>query len=429
MKLKVFNSIFCVMLAILPLTSCEKNDNNDPEPDTPVNPVNPDDPDDPDNPDSQTVMTPTAAFKYIKDTAVDALGRFNPEDQREILQVSKIFIETYGDYEMPDEFYDDPYYSPARVVGALNHSVRRKNPFGLTRASYDYSIAGYTGIYEPDPRREQWVRTGDSKSVIFRAPVNGQTVEICASPSGSDWILDADETVLVPGTLTTTVKWGTRVLASVTVKSNADIDRCKVSLDIVAEAANIVASVNIDGNNSRISETGRISVSGSTVVATETLLSGSGLCDIDSWGEDDDITEKLREATMSVNTLDRVYISAQCSDFSIVADGLDCWYDSYSGVSQDMAEKEVSKACDTINRNLGVDVKFAGSSAVQADLYWTPVIYNDYSYWEIYPGAAVRYAYDGSTELIESVDYNFNIVTDQFENLINRYSNFIRSLR
>ena len=426
MKLRVFNSIFCVMLAILPLTSCDKNDKDDPEPDIPVNPVNPDDPD---NPDSQTVMTPTAAFNYIKDTAVDALGRFNPEDQRDILQISKIFIETYGDYEMPDEFYDHPYYSPARVIGALNHSIRRKNPFGLTRASYDYSITDYAGIYEPDSHREEWVRTGDSKSVIFRAPVNGQTVEICASPSGSDWILDADETVLVPGTLTTTVKWGTRVLASVTVKSNADIDRCKVSLDIVAEAANIVASVNIDGNNSRISETGRISVSGSTVVATETLLSGSGLCDIDSWGEDDDITEKLREATMSVNTLDRVYISAQCSDFSIVADGLDCWYDSYSGVSQDMAEKEVSKACDTINRNLGVDVKFAGSSAVQADLYWTPVIYNDYSYWEIYPGAAVRYAYDGSTELIESVDYNFNIVTDQFENLIDRYSNFIRSLR
>ena len=426
MKLRVFNSIFCVMLAILPLTSCDKNDKDDPEPDIPVNPVNPDDPD---NPDSQTVMTPTAAFNYIKDTAVDALGRFNPEDQRDILQISKIFIETYGDYEMPDEFYDDPYYSPARVIGALNHSIRRKNPFGLTRASYDYSITDYAGIYEPDSHREEWVRTGDSKSVIFRAPVNGQTVEICASPSGSDWILDADETVLVPGTLTTTVKWGTRVLASVTVKSNADIDRCKVSLDIVAEAANIVASVNIDGNNSRISETGRISVSGSTVVATETLLSGFGLCDIDSWGEDDDITEKLREATMSVNTLDRVYISAQCSDFSIVADGLDCWYDSYSGVSLDMAEKEVSKACDTINRNLGVDVKFAGSSAVQADLYWTPVIYNDYSYWEIYPGAAVRYAYDGSTELIESVDYNFNIVTDQFENLINRYSNFIRSLR
>lgn len=426
MKLKIFNSIFCVMLAILPLTSCDKNDKDDPEPDIPVNPVNPDDPD---NPDSQTVMTPTAAFNYIKDTAVDALGRFNPEDQRDILQISKIFIETYGDYEMPDEFYDDPYYSPARVIGALNHSIRRKNPFGLTRASYDYSITDYAGIYEPDPRREQWVRTGDSKSVIFRAPVNGQTVEICASPSGSDWILDADETVLVPGTLTTTVKWGSRVLASVTVKSNADIDRCKVSLDIVAEAANIVASVNIDGNNSRISETGRISVSGSTVVATETLLSGSGLCDIDSWGEDDDITEKLREATMSVNTLDRVYISAQCSDFSIVADGLDCWYDSYSGVSQDMAEKEVRKACETINRNLGVEVKFAGSSAVQANLCWVPVVYNDYSYWEIYPGAAVRYAYDGSTELIESVDYNFNIVTDQFENLINRYSNFIRSLR
>lgn len=426
MKLKIFNSIFCVMLAILPLTSCDKNDKDDPEPDIPVNPVNPDDPD---NPDSQTVMTPTAAFNYIKDTAVDALGRFNPEDQRDILQISKIFIETYGDYEMPDEFYDDPYYSPARVIGALNHSIRRKNPFGLTRASYDYSITDYAGINEPDSHREEWVRTGDSKSVIFRAPVNGQTVEICASPSGSDWILDADETVLVPGTLTTTVKWGTRVLASVTVKSNADIDRCKVSLDIVAEAANIVASVNIDGNNSRISETGRISVSGSTVVATETLLSGSGLCDIDSWGEDDDITEKLREATMSVNTLDRVYISAQCSDFSIVADGLDCWYDSYSGVSQDMAEKEVRKACETINRNLGVEVKFAGSSAVQANLCWVPVVYNDYSYWEIYPGAAVRYAYDGSTELIESVDYNFNIVTDQFENLINRYSNFIRSLR
>lgn len=426
MKLKIFNSIFCVMLAILPLTSCDKNDKDDPEPDIPVNPVNPDDPD---NPDSQTVMTPTAAFNYIKDTAVDALGRFNPEDQRDILQISKIFIETYGDYEMPDEFYDDPYYSPARVIGALNHSIRRKNPFGLTRASYDYSITDYAGIYEPDSRREEWVRTGDSKSVIFRAPVNGQTVEICASPSGSDWILDADETVLVPGTLTTTVKWGSRVLASVTVKSNADIDRGKVSLDIVAEAANIVASVNIDGNNSRISETGRISVSGSTVVATETLLSGSGLCDIDSWGEDDDITEKLREATMSVNTLDRVYLSAQCSDFSTVADGLDCWYDSYSGVSQDMAEKEVSKACDTINRNLGVDVKFAGSSAVQANLCWVPVVYNDYSYWEIYPGAAVRYAYDGSTELIGSVDYNFNIVADQFENLISRYSDFIRSLR
>ena len=32
MKLRVFNSIFCVMLAILPLTSCDKNDKDEPQP-------------------------------------------------------------------------------------------------------------------------------------------------------------------------------------------------------------------------------------------------------------------------------------------------------------------------------------------------------------------------------------------------------------
>lgn len=427
-RLATLSGIACALIAILPLASCEKTHKDDPEPDVPVYPVDPDDPGNTGNEDE--LMTPSDAFSYIKNTALDALSRFNPEDQREILQVSKSFVEIYGDYDMPYEFGDGGYRSPAAIAGALGDAVRRHNPFGVMRASYDSSVAWYAGIYEPDTRARRWVRTGDSESVIFRAPLDGQTVRIQATPSGGVWSPD-DETG-IPCTVVTTVTYGSAILSSVTVNSFADLDRHVVNLDIAAEAANITAAVRIDGNDSRITETGSLKAGGSSIVSGEISLAGSRLCDIDAWEETDDPVVMFREAVMSLAFLDRVYVSARVGDFENCIDAFWCRYDALDGISQMQAEKEVSDACRVLNKSVTSEVRFSASGPVQASLLWIPYVFRipgDAQYWETYPAAAVRYAYDSSTELIEDADFNFDIVGDRLESLIGRYADFMRSLR
>lgn len=430
MRLATLSGIVCMALAILPLASCEKTHNDDPEPNPPVIPV---DPSDPDNPGADgNVMTPTAAYTYIKNTALDALARFNPEDQREILQVSKSFVEIYGDYDMPYEF-GDGYKSPAKLIGELGDAVSRHNPFGITRASYDSSISDFAGIYEPDTRAMRWIRTGDSESVVFRAPLDGQTVQIQATPSDGEWSPD-DETG-IPRKIVTTVTYGRTRLSSVSVNSFADLDRGIVNLNIVAEAANITATVRIDGSNSKITENGRLAVGGSEVVSGDIIITGSRLCDVDAWESEDDMSGMLRDAILSLDFLDRVFVSAHARDLENCMDALDSWYDSYDGVSQAQAEKEVTDACRILNGSLTSEVRFAASGPVQASLYWMPYVYcynnvtSGVDYWEVSPAAAVRYAYDGSTERIENVDFDFDIVADRLESLIGRYADFMRSLR
>ncbi|MDE6382032.1 MAG: hypothetical protein K2L57_04100, partial [Muribaculaceae bacterium] len=185
----------------------------------------------------------------------------------------------------------------------------------------------------------------------------------------------------------------------------------------------------------KITENGRLAVGGSEVVSGDIIITGSRLCDVDAWESEDDMSGMLRDAIMSLDFLDRVFVSAHARDLENCMDALDSWYDSYDGVSEAQAEKEVTDACRILNGSLTSEVRFAASGPVQASLYWMPYVYSynnvtsGVNYWEVSPAAAVRYAYDGSTELIENVDFDFDIVGDRLESLIGRYADFVRSLR
>lgn len=409
-------------------TSCGNDKKDIDEPDVPVLPDNPDNPD---NPGTSEVLTPNQVFTYIRDTASDAISKFNPENQKELLSVAKNFLELYGDMDMPAEFGEDAMRrSPAKVMEGLAAAARHNSPMALTRANYQYSIDDVAGIYEPNASKTRWVWTGYSNAVIFKAPVNGRTVQITATPSDDYWTLELDEYVRIPKTITTTVDYGSTQLVSSVMKTFLDLDANRVNFEVTATAANLSAFVSTEGTNSRITETGYLKVGTETILSSQITVNGTGLCNPDYWDRVDGIDDMVTDAAMSYSSLDRIFLDAKATNLSTLAELLDTYYDSYDGITEREATNRITLACSTINRNLTADVKFAGNNAVQASLYWMPYIdtWGNNS-WEVFPEAGIKYAYDGSTELIGDVDFDFSLLGTQLDNLLRRYENFWRSLR
>jgi len=425
--LKLFALAIATACALF-VCSCDKDKKDIDEPNASENPGQNDNPD---NPQVSEVLTPNQVFTYIRDTASEAISKFNPEDQKELLSVAKGFLELYGDMYMPEEFGEDALLrSPAEVMTAIANSARHNSPMGLTRAYYQYSINDVAGIYEPNSSQTRWVRTGDSSSVIFRATVNGKVVQISATPSDGDWLLEADEDIRIPKTLTTTVDYGNAKLLTAVTKTFLDLEAGTANFETTATVANFTAFVNTKGTNSRITETGYLKTGSETILNSQITVNGTGLCNPNYWEIVDGIEEMVSDGTMSYSCIDRVFLDAKVSNLTTLLEMMDTYYESYDGISEQEAENRITLACSAINRDLTAEVKFAGNSSVQATLFWMPYkeTWGTYS-WGIWPEPGIKYAYDGSTELFYDVDFDFSIVESQLNSLLRRYENFWRSLR
>lgn len=419
---------FSILIPAMALASCGKdNDNN-----IGGEPIVTPDPDDP----SETVdglFTSAEAFDYLKSTASEAISLFNPEDQREVLQACKNFIEQYGDFDMPDEFGNDAYYSPGYYVKALKKAMGKGSPLDMTRAYYTYSIKDYTGVYEPNLRTGCWERTGNSNDVVFLCKVNGQDFEIKAAPSNGTWVLELDDNYEIPLSVTTTLTYGGKKLASTVVESKYDQRGHKAFLKISAQAANIAVSTDLDGDDSHLTEKAYATVDGKCLIDATMTVKGNNLCDMYAYASLEDagpaqLEAMFKSATFSVNILDRVFFNGSGSNIVKLTDAFGFYGDQSDGNRKEVVN-ECRKACNVIEDNLKAEVKFAGSNEVQGRLVFEPYVYEYGSYWDVYPAPGIEYAYDKSIEIFEDTDYDFSVVEAQFRNLLERYRNFCNRLR
>lgn len=382
------------------------------------------------------LLSSSEAFDYIQSTAEEAISLFRPEDQKEVMEVCKAFDEAYGEYDfMGGDDYD---YSPAGFMKTLRKGMR--NPLYLTRASYYvYRIDEFAGIYTPNDYRQTWERTGDSKDIICRCDLNGKEFEAKMTWSSDSWEVpvDEEEAYAIPSTITVTVTYGGKQLAKETIESNASLEGHRAALKISYEVANIQSVSDFNGTDSQLKETANVYVGGKRLYATEFTVNGNGLCDINAWAGLEDptpaqVAAMFRNGEFSINILDRIFFTGSAAGLNKVYEALNFYEESYNtSYSKNEAKKQCEKACNTLNSNLKAEIKFAGSNAVQGSLTFVPYVYEEKgsSWWDVYPAAAIKYAADNSIEVLEDTDYDFSVIEEMFNNLVNNYQRFFERLK
>ncbi len=411
------------------------------------------------------VMTPEESKTYLQNTATEFLDLFKPADQKEVIELAAYFSDEYGDYELPSNFdieeeEDDDilYYSPAKYIKNLADAARGDLD-GLTRAAYVYTyninFDRFTGIYEPNKRNEEWVKTGDSKDIIFRfTDKNGQTVELKATQAGgtSDFDFSYSETyeyydeketynyyISIPKTVTATLTQGGKELANSTVTSSIDVNGHKVNAEVSANMCNLAVSAKVDGNDTKVTANTIYYMNGNKVASAQASVNGHDLCNKDKWqkvaeAEDDDevnnlLATMLDKGDCAADVLGKVQVYGELTYYKEASDDLDFCI----GFPNDktLAKTACQAACDRLNKNVKAQLRYDGTKTDQATLLFQPYLDEWGSYdsnWEYYPECVLLFP-DKTTYSFESYFEKFTNVSNKFDTLIDAYEKLWDSVR
>ena len=437
-------------LSLLLLASCGDKDKEEIE-----------NPEGPQGSGSMTEMTPAESKEYLQNTATEFLNLFNPQDQKQAIELAAYFSSEYADYDAPDEFELEPDgkgRTPAAYIKAIGDAAKGDLD-ALTRAatSYSYTIKfdKFAGIYEPNSRYEQWVKTGNSKDIVFRFyDRNGQTAELKISQSGGasdvdfsvmDWDYDYDYStgyweefeikynyfLSIPKNVTAVLTDNGKELANSTVISSIDIKGHKISADVTAKLMNVNMTAKVEGNDSKVAAQADFFVDGKRVGDTYATVNGSNLCNVDKYEsfedmDDDEIeaelTKMFKNGDCGANVLDKVQVYGQIDYYRQMPEDLDGYWDGYD-YSKESAREACQKSCDRLNKNIKAQLRYDKTATNQATLQFAPYFdkwgSSDYS-WEYYVSANLLFP-DDTTYNIESYFERFTNVANKWEALLNAY--------
>lgn len=443
MKIRKFLIIGTAFMA-LGTVSCKKDSELDPD-DNPIGPG---------GNGTMEVYTPEKSKEFLQDTATEFMGLFNSNDQKEILELSAYFVDTFEYYDFPEQFYGDEEvsYSPKNYLKYLS-SAMRGNLDDLTRASYIYTyninFDRYAGVYEPNSKKEEWVCTEKSNDIVFKfKDAKNADCELRVSKSGgnSDFSFDSkyedsyddyyysEEYIFnlsIPNTVKAELKLGGKTLATSTVTSKIDLKGNKIEADATADAANIKAVASVRGNDTKIACTAEFVMDGSKKASSYATLNGSGLCDTDritsmiNSDDEDELARMFSNGVCGANVLDKVQIYAQMTYNRELTDCLDGYWDSYDYNSKSEAKNDCQKACETLNKYIEAQLRYNNTSTNQATIKFQPYLDEwDYGWgeprWEYYVEPVLLFG-DGTTYSFEEYFSKFNTVENKWGTLIDSY--------
>lgn len=373
------------------------------------------------------VYTPEQSKVYLENTATELLNKFNPDDQKPLIELLDRFEDKYGDLDLPEEFEDDNEDVWVSTWAAnLCKALKQGDFVALSRAATQgYSYSSYTGEFEPGTWR--WVKKNDSNSAVFRFTDNGQTCELRATPSNGEWSETFDGTkVTIPGTLNVTLTSGSDKLVDVTVNSTYSATAHTLTLDITANVMNLNVVSNLNATDTKITEHVELNISGERVITTNATMNGRNLCNR-AMLEDffDDVTGETADRFFDdgygeVNVLGRVQVKGNLTDISDLVDALD--YDEEGTAGQAGA----TRAAATLRTVLTGTVHYTNSPTVQATLDWEPYINYDWGpeqWWSARPvirfNDDAAYAFDGyfGNGKFISVENLFESIFDKYEDI------------
>lgn len=407
-------------------------------------------PDGPGGSGSMEVMTPEESKKFLESAVTKALDMFNPEDQKEVIEVAAYFEEEYGDLELPDNFYfdeDDDLYEPKSFMKGLA-SACRGNMEGLTRAAYTYTydinFDKLKGVYEPDLRNDCWKFVEKSNDVIFRFyDKNSKQSEIKVTRSGgsSDFTIteeDNDEywdeyekyiyNISIPHTVEARLSVGGKQLAYTKVVSSIDIDGHKLSADVYAEAANLTASAKLEGNDSKVASTTRFTVGGKDFLTGYATVNGAGLCDYDKIKGmlEESTTDRewanfIQKGDAGVNLIGEVQVYAQANvTKDVVAAFRAGEWDSYEYNSKSEARADAEAAVRALNQNIAAQMRYNDTKTDQATIVFE-LEEDTWSYgWEYTVGMYLKFG-DGTTYSFDDYFKHWTSVETKWNSLMRAY--------
>lgn len=444
------------LLPLLVLTACGEDDHNGDG-----------NPDGPGGEGTMEVMTPEESKTFLQNASIDFLNKFNPEEQKQVIDLAAYFSEEYGDFDAPDEFdidddgYADYSASPTGFIKAMANASNGDLD-AMTRAAFTYSYTinfdKFAGIYEPSRNRHQWVKTGSSKDIVFRFTNRiAQPVELKITQSGgvsdvnfsekyTDWDYWTGEEyeeiynyyISIPKNVTATLTENGKQLANTNVVSSINIDGHTLSADVQASLMNIKSVASVNGTDTKVEASANFYVSGNEVANAYATVHGDNLCNTKKYESledmDDDrlyaeLAKMFQKGNCGVDVLGLVQVYGQVNYYEDLPADLDSYYDNYDYDSQYSAQAACQKACDRLNKNVTTQLRYNMTATDQASLLFYPEFDRwGTSYWEYWIGARLLFP-DGTTYDMDSYFDKFTNVSNKWETLIEAYEKIWDSAR
>ena len=388
-------------------------------------------------------FTSSESKQFLEETAKEAMGLLNPADQEDFLELSSYFIEEYGDYELPENFYgedDDDYYYAKKFFADMAKAVKNGDGAGMTRAMaeyvYSFDYDNLKGIYEPNYRREEWTYVGSSNDIIFRFDnAKSQQCELKVSGnskynSGSfevvdDWY-DYSEiyNYRFPTEVNFTLTENGTQLASGKVNSDFSIDGHTLNLDVTATVANISANAKVNGTDTKVSESTTTTVGGKTFLTTWASVTGHHLCDINYF----DRLSSSDEASILAQLFETGEATATLIDKVSVDATVNYTYDMYDAFEMyAYSQREAEKYTNVLNSGTTAIVRYNNTKTKQASLTWdyTANRYGEYQIEPVlvFPDGSSIFFVDYFSNGFTGVESAWNNLVRKYEAVLNRYFN------
>ncbi len=427
-------------------------------------------PDGPEGEGSMEQMTPTQSKVHIQEVTTDFMDKFDPADQKEAITLFNDFGALYGDLDLPLNFQGETkQYAPGKFFRTLAKGLSGKDVVALSRAAssivYNIKFQAATGIYEPG--KESWTKVQNSDNIVFRFnDKSGHRAEMIITGKGATndlsfdfndedgyWDYDLQQwiteeyvytyNISIPREITVKVSVGGNTLVDGRVNSTVNVKGHNFDINADMTVANIRVTATTTGNDSKVTESSEVYVSGEKLATTSATVNGNDLCNIekiyqameeadsDDYDDDDDyssmltVSDFIKNGSAKVSLMDQLQIYAQGNLNKEMEMLMDSYWDSYEyDGNKNAAKRDCEKAANVFNNNIHAQVRFNNTATDQATITFRAGLYEEtyYNYWEYYVEPLLYFPKDGTTYSFEDYFSGFNSLETIFNNLVNRYA-------
>lgn len=412
------SSIKYAALSLLLFASCDKSTDID-------------NPEGPQGNGTMEVLSPEQSKEFIEETAGEFFLNFNPEDQKSFIDLAVFYAAAYSSYKLPDNF-TTLLGNISDIPGAyLLHLLEatKGDLSSLTRAASGFSFAGafdlLTGIYQPDPSSQSWIKTADTDDIEFQfKDIDGRPVVLRVSQKGlgsGNMNLSAD------------LSYNGSSLADTSLIYSFDSKEHNLSADISARLMNLQAISRMEGNDDIVESQSEFMINNKKMASSYASVKGDGLCNPARWKEltnteaillDNLIGKMIKKAYCGSDVLGKIQLYGQADYYEKLPLDISGDFAGWATSDKETVKSACQQACDRLNKHIKSQLRYNGTKTDQATLLFQPA-YSDWeTMWGYSAAPMIRFA-DGSLYTPEEYFSSFADMAPKLGALIDAYKRVI----
>lgn len=222
--------------------------------------------------------------QYFENTARLVMNYFDANKQKDVARLLMDFNDIYGEYVIDSTEVDA---IDQRVLTDFSRNTARaiySGNYAAARGVDLWSLADYSGIFEPNAKSLQWERTGKSNDLIFKFDIYGSKCELKVVASNGDWSAELNDkaSAKVPKTLTFTLTQGSTTHMTGVMNSVYSASNHTFTITENATIADLTFKGNINGNDNEITAAQFFLIGRRVIAKGNATITGSQLCDRDA---------------------------------------------------------------------------------------------------------------------------------------------------